>query len=136
GSEDPRSTRHGPRRSGDRGSDAEAGGAEHDHGDQPQQAASRRAREAAGPGGQGRGNGRRIRRGCIEKETTAMPKMKTHRAAATRFRVTRKGKVLHRKATGNHMLTKKTGSRRRRIEGMAEVGATKEQKRLKRLLAR
>jgi len=50
--------------------------------------------------------------------------------------VTRKGKVLHRKATGNHMLTKKSGSRRRRVEGMAEVTATKEQKKLKRLLVR
>jgi large subunit ribosomal protein L35 len=65
-----------------------------------------------------------------------MPKMKTHRAAAKRFRVTRNGKVLHRKATGNHMLTKKSGSRRRRVEGMAEVEATNEQKKLKRLLAR
>jgi len=65
-----------------------------------------------------------------------MPKMKTHRAAAKRFRVTRNGKVLHRKATGNHMLTKKTGSRRRRVEGMAEVASTGEQKKLKRLLAR
>jgi large subunit ribosomal protein L35 len=52
-----------------------------------------------------------------------MPKMKTHRATAKRFRITRTGKVLHRKATGNHMLTKKTGSRRRRIEGMAETKA-------------
>ena len=34
--------------------------------------------------------------------------MKTHRATAKRFRITRTGKVLHRKATGNHMLTKKT----------------------------
>lgn len=50
-----------------------------------------------------------------------MPKMKTHRATAKRFRITRTGKVLHRKATGNHMLTKKSGSRRRRIEGMSEV---------------
>ncbi|HVH53289.1 MAG TPA: 50S ribosomal protein L35 [Actinomycetota bacterium] len=50
-----------------------------------------------------------------------MPKMKTHRGAAKRFRITRTGKVLHRKATGNHMLTKKTGSRRRRVEGMSEV---------------
>ena len=65
-----------------------------------------------------------------------MPKMKTHRAAAKRFRVTRRGKVLHRKATGNHMLTKKTGSRRRRVEGMAEVKAVKEQKKIKRLLVR
>lgn len=47
--------------------------------------------------------------------------MKTHRGAAKRFRITRTGKVLHRKATGNHMLTKKTGSRRRRVEGMSEV---------------
>jgi large subunit ribosomal protein L35 len=65
-----------------------------------------------------------------------MPKMKTHRATAKRFRITRKGKVLHAKATGNHMLTKKSGSKRRRIEGMAEVGATKEQGKIKRLLTR
>ena len=48
-----------------------------------------------------------------------MPKMKTHRATAKRVRITRSGKVLHRKATGNHMLTKKSGGRRRRVEGMA-----------------
>jgi len=58
--------------------------------------------------------------------------MKTHRGAAKRFRITRTGKVLHRKATGNHMLTKKTGSRRRRVEGMAEVGA--ERRTIRRLL--
>lgn len=63
-----------------------------------------------------------------------MPKMKTHSATAKRFRVTRKGKVLHRKATGNHMLTKKSGSRRRRIEGMSEV--TAEAKSIKRLLGK
>ena len=50
-----------------------------------------------------------------------MPKMKTHRGAAKRFRVTRSGKVLHRKGTGNHFLRKKSGSRRRRIEGMGQV---------------
>jgi large subunit ribosomal protein L35 len=61
-----------------------------------------------------------------------MPKMKTHRATAKRFRITRTGKVLHRKATGNHMLTKKSGSRRRRVEGMAEV--TAERKAIRRLL--
>lgn len=61
-----------------------------------------------------------------------MPKMKTHRGAAKRFRVTRTGKVLHRKATGNHMLTKKTGSRRRRVEGMSRV--TAEARSVKRLL--
>ncbi len=63
-----------------------------------------------------------------------MPKMKTHRAAAKRFRVTRNGKVLHRKATGNHMLTKKSGSRRRRVEGMSEV--TAERSKIRRLLGK
>ena len=58
--------------------------------------------------------------------------MKTHRGAAKRFRITRTGKVLHRKATGNHMLTKKTGSRRRRVEGMSEVEA--ERRTIRRLL--
>lgn len=70
------------------------------------------------------------------KGEDAMPKMKSHSATAKRFRVTRKGKVLHRKATGNHMLTKKSGGQRRRIEGMAGVAATGEQKKIKRLLAR
>ncbi len=61
-----------------------------------------------------------------------MPKMKTHRATAKRFRITRTGKVLRRKATGNHMLTKKSGSRRRRVEGMAEV--TAERRTVRRML--
>lgn len=63
-----------------------------------------------------------------------MPKVKTHRATAKRFRITRTGKVIHRKATGNHMLTKKSGSRRRRIEGMTEVVA--ERSTIRRLLGR
>lgn len=63
-----------------------------------------------------------------------MPKMKTHRATAKRFRITRSGKVLHRKATGNHMLMKKSGSRRRRVEGMAEV--TAERTNIRRLLGK
>jgi large subunit ribosomal protein L35 len=61
-----------------------------------------------------------------------MPKMKTHRGAAKRFRVTRNGKVLHRRGTGNHFLRKKSGSRRRRVEGMSEV--TSEARVMKRIL--
>jgi large subunit ribosomal protein L35 len=61
-----------------------------------------------------------------------MPKMKSHRGAAKRFKVTGTGKVLRRKATGNHKLTKKSGSRRRRVEGMTEVGP--EKRTVKRLL--
>ncbi len=52
-----------------------------------------------------------------------MPKMRTHRGAAKRFRLSGSGKIMRRKATGNHMLIKKTGSRKRRISGMAEVRA-------------
>jgi large subunit ribosomal protein L35 len=63
-----------------------------------------------------------------------MPKNKSHRATAKRFRITRNGKVLHRKATGHHMLTKKSGSRRRRVEGMAEVASKASAKTVKRLL--
>ena len=48
--------------------------------------------------------------------------MRTHRGAAKRFRLTATGKVMRRKATGNHFLMKKSGSRKRRISGMAEVG--------------
>lgn len=59
-------------------------------------------------------------------------KQKSHRGAAKRFRITRNGKILHRKATGNHFLTKKSGSRRRRIEGTSEVVA--ERKAIRRLL--
>ncbi len=51
-----------------------------------------------------------------------MPKMKTHRGAAKRFRVTATGKVLRRKATGNHFLVKKSSGRKRRISGMVTVG--------------
>ena len=61
-------------------------------------------------------------------------KQKTHRGAAKRFRVTRNGKVLHRKGTGQHFLRKKSGSRRRRVEGMSQV--TAEARGIKRLLGR
>ena len=60
--------------------------------------------------------------------------MKTHRGAAKRFRVTRNGKILHRKGTGNHFLRKKSGSRRRRVEGTAEV--TAERKAIRRILGK
>jgi large subunit ribosomal protein L35 len=61
-------------------------------------------------------------------------KQKTNRSAAKRFKITRTGKVMHRKATGNHMLTKKSGSRRRRVEGMAAV--TAESRNIRRLLGK
>jgi len=42
-----------------------------------------------------------------------MPKMKTNRGAAKRFKTTGTGKVVRSKAFANHILTKKTTKRKR-----------------------
>lgn len=44
-----------------------------------------------------------------------MPKMKTHRGAAKRFKVTKKGKVKYRRGFRNHILTKKSQKRKRQL---------------------
>ncbi len=44
-----------------------------------------------------------------------MPKLKTNRAAAKRFRVTKSGKVKRAKAYKNHILTKKSKKRKRNM---------------------
>jgi large subunit ribosomal protein L35 len=50
-----------------------------------------------------------------------MPRMKTHRGAAKRFRLTKSGKLLHRRAGLNHNLGKKGGGRKRRLGRTAAV---------------
>lgn len=62
-----------------------------------------------------------------------MPKMKTNRGAAKRFRLTGKGKVKRNKANKSHILTKKTPKRKRHLRGPALV-AKADRKRVKRLL--
>ena len=44
-----------------------------------------------------------------------MPKKKTKKAAAKRFRLTGKGKVRRHKAFKSHILTKKTAKRKRQL---------------------
>lgn len=44
-----------------------------------------------------------------------MPKMKTSRAAAKRFKVTGTGKLVRNKAYKSHILTKKTTKRKRNL---------------------
>ena len=44
-----------------------------------------------------------------------MPKMKTHRGAAKRFKVTGTGKIMRRKAFRSHILEKKPSKRTRRL---------------------
>lgn len=63
-----------------------------------------------------------------------MPKQKTHSGAKDRFRVTRTGKVLHKKMNKNHILEKKTSQRKRRLSQTAELTTTGDSARIKRLL--
>jgi len=44
-----------------------------------------------------------------------MPKMKTHRGAAKRFKVTGSGKIKRAKAFKSHILTKKSSKRKRNL---------------------
>jgi len=62
-----------------------------------------------------------------------MPKMKTHRGAAKRFKITGSGKVRRRKAFRNHMFEKKASTRTRRLARPAAV-APSDQAQVKRLL--
>ncbi|HUQ62610.1 MAG TPA: 50S ribosomal protein L35 [Acidimicrobiales bacterium] len=50
-----------------------------------------------------------------------MPKMKTHRGAAKRFKVTGSGKIVRRRAFRSHILEKKSSKRTRRLAREAEV---------------
>ncbi len=62
-----------------------------------------------------------------------MPKMKTNRAAAKRFKRTAKGKLRRRKAYHSHILTKKSSKRKRNLRKAALVSKADE-KRMNRLL--
>jgi large subunit ribosomal protein L35 len=53
-----------------------------------------------------------------------VPKAKTHRGAVRRFRVTKNGKLLRRQTRLNHMLEKKTSTRKRRLAREVEVAAS------------
>ncbi len=46
-----------------------------------------------------------------------MPKLKTRRAAAKRFRKSGSGKIMRRKAFKNHLLEKKSSKRKRGLTG-------------------
>lgn len=50
-----------------------------------------------------------------------MPKIKTHRGAAKRFKKTATGKFLRGNAFKQHILTSKTRKRKRRLRGTAAV---------------
>jgi large subunit ribosomal protein L35 len=61
-----------------------------------------------------------------------MPKMKTDKGAAKRFKITGSGKIMRRKAFRSHILEKKSSRRTRRLAQEAEVtgGDAKQVRRL------
>jgi large subunit ribosomal protein L35 len=62
-----------------------------------------------------------------------MPKMKTHRGAAKRFRKTGTGKLKRAKAFKSHILTKKSPKRKRNLRKAGYLNSTQE-KIMKKLL--
>ena len=62
-----------------------------------------------------------------------MPKMKTHRGAAKRFKVTGSGKIKRSKAYKSHILTKKSPKRKRQLAKSTTIEHD-DSRRIKRLL--
>ncbi len=62
-----------------------------------------------------------------------MPKAKTHKGAAKRFKVTGSGKIVRQKANRRHLLEHKPTTRTRRLDGRTVV-ADVDAPRIKRLL--
>lgn len=61
-------------------------------------------------------------------------KMKTHKGAAKRFKVTGSGKVRRFRANKSHILTKKSPKRKRRLRQDGLIQTSGDTKRMKRLL--
>lgn len=55
-----------------------------------------------------------------------MPKLKTHKGAAKRFKVTGSGKIMRRRANKSHLLTGKPSKRTRRLRHATVVDETME----------
>jgi large subunit ribosomal protein L35 len=62
-----------------------------------------------------------------------MPKIKTHRGAAKRFKATGSGKLKHKRPFRSHILTSKSSKRKRQLRQAAYASPT-ELKSLQRLL--
>ena len=54
-----------------------------------------------------------------------MPKQKSHSGAGKRFRVTGNGKVMRKKGGASHLMSSKTGKRRRHLAQSTQVAGKK-----------
>lgn len=57
-----------------------------------------------------------------------MPKMKTHKSSAKRFKISSSGKILRSKAYKSHILTKKTAKRKRNLRKSTTVSSVEVKK--------
>ncbi len=64
-----------------------------------------------------------------------MPKIKTHKGAAKRFRITGSGKIVRQKAFKSHKLAPKDSTRKRRL-GQKELISNADKKKVRRLLGK
>jgi large subunit ribosomal protein L35 len=63
----------------------------------------------------------------MPKQEQCMPKMKTKRSAAKRFKIRSGGSIKRSQAFKRHILTKKTTKNKRHLRGTTEVHATDKQ---------
>jgi large subunit ribosomal protein L35 len=63
-----------------------------------------------------------------------MPKLKTKKSVAKRFKITGTGKVMHYGAGGGHLLSKKSSKRKRRIKTSAVLKNKGDKRTIKKLL--
>ncbi|HZX09423.1 MAG TPA: 50S ribosomal protein L35 [Acidobacteriota bacterium] len=62
-----------------------------------------------------------------------MPKLKTHKGAKKRFKVTKNKKIIYSKACRGHILTKKSAKRKRGLRKPGQI-QTADRNRIKRML--
>jgi large subunit ribosomal protein L35 len=62
-------------------------------------------------------------------------KMKTHKGAAKRFKITGSGKIKRYRANKSHILTKKSAKRKRRLRRPSAISTRGEARNIKRLLS-
>lgn len=71
----------------------------------------------------------------VQTGADEMPKMKTDRGAAKRFKITATGRLRRRRAMRSHLLEKKSSTRTRRLGREADV-ASADLRQVRRLLGR
>jgi len=62
-----------------------------------------------------------------------MPKIKTRKTAAKRFKITGTGKIMRRNTGKGHLMIKKSGSRRRRLT-LESIVASGEKQKVRRMI--